>query len=604
MNNSIRVSYDTKSNIVSGDKLHEIQLNVLKDMANAILKSMGPAGSNTLILKGNNAASMVAEYSKDGNKIVSNIKYAGPIEMSIQTEVEQVTRSVEKIVGDGTSTAVVMAYLIFEKMIKNKDIDITRNPFQVMRNFKTVVEKIKAQILSHKRECTVDDIYSIALISTNGNTDVAGELRDIYDQYGMDVFIDVGASVDDNSYVKCYDGLVLDVGYSSNVYINTQEGTSRIANPRIYAFQDPVDTPEMSAFFETILVKNITRHIQTPTECIPTVIVAPRLSRDMSGLLRKLLSWLGQYSADDLTQKPPILVITNIAGISVNLFDNIAQLCGCKMISKYIDPAKQKEDQEKGLAPTLENVAEEWYGTADVVEADANTSRFINPSKMFVLDEEGQITTDENGDPVPSKDYLGVISFIEGEIKRLTETGETVGVIGGLKRQLNALKTNMVEYLVGGVAVSDRDSLRDLVEDAVLNCRSAAKNGVGFGANFEGYRATVETDNYDKNDRLVNYHQIISNAYMDMINRLYQTSGLSQAEVDAIVSDICTQCLQKDGKKNRGPYNIATNKFDGKVLTSIMSDVTILDIISKIITIMVTSNQALVQAPNLNTYTD
>ena len=42
-----------------------------------------------------------------------------------------------------------------------------------------------------------------------------------------------------------------------------------------------------------------------------------------------------------------------------------------------------------------------------------------------------------------------------------------------------------------------------------------------------------------------------------------------------------------------------TNKYDNKVLTSIESEPMILDTIAKIITIMFTANQAILQTPSL-----
>ena len=90
------------NNIVSGSELKEIQANVLRDLKEAIIHSMGPAGSNSLILRGSSDADIVAEYSKDGNKIIKSIKYQYPIEMAIKSEVENATRYIEKTVGDGT----------------------------------------------------------------------------------------------------------------------------------------------------------------------------------------------------------------------------------------------------------------------------------------------------------------------------------------------------------------------------------------------------------------------------------------------------------------------------------------------------------------------
>ena len=63
------------NNIVSGQKLKEVQSAVLNDLKDAIINSMGPAGSNSLILRGSSDVDIVAEYSKDGNKIIKSIKY-------------------------------------------------------------------------------------------------------------------------------------------------------------------------------------------------------------------------------------------------------------------------------------------------------------------------------------------------------------------------------------------------------------------------------------------------------------------------------------------------------------------------------------------------
>ena len=43
----------------------------------------------------------------------------------------------------------------------------------------------------------------------------------------------------------------------------------------------------------------------------------------------------------------------------------------------------------------------------------------------------------------------------------------------------------MAEYLIGGVTIADRDATKDLAEDAIKNCLSEAKYGVGNAANFD-----------------------------------------------------------------------------------------------------------------------
>lgn len=596
MNNII--GYDTdnlQSNIVGGDVLKKIQGTVLRDMKNAIISSMGPAKSNTLILTGNSSSNILAEYSKDGNKIVKNILYQNPIEMSIQTEIRNITSHIERVVGDGTSSAVVLSSLIFDQFVEN--MKNAKNPYKLMRDFAKAVENIKDDILSRKRECTIEDIYNISYIATNGNEDISNRLADVYKNYGMNVFIDVSASINENTYTKEYDGLTLEVGYSDPSYMNTNEGVSRIGNKktpaRIYAFQDPIDTPQMVSYFDKI-AKDVMQHIQDVGNAVPTVILAPCISRDMNGLMRKIISTLSSYKDEDRTQKPPFLVITNINGINNNHYHHIAQLCGCKMIAKYIDPDMERKDQEDGIAPTLDTILD-FCGYAEQVESDANGTKFIRPENMYEK-ENGNIKEDEDGMPILTTQYNSIIGFLSAELQRATTTGEHVGEAASIKRQINALKANMIEFFVGGVSISDRDSLRDLVEDAVLNCRSAAAYGVGYGANVEGFRSVagiLETmDKNNETDELYPYYEIIYKAYVEIMTILYGTV----IEDDEEISRTVLKSL------DNGPYNLTTEEFDGKVLTSIMSDITILDTISKIVSIMFTSNQALVQAPNLNMY--
>ena len=199
--NAARVVLNNKNkpvnNIINGIKLREVQKSVLRNLKDAIVHSMGPAGSNSLILRGNDDESIVAEYSKDGNKIIKNIKYQYPIEMAVKSEIENATRHIEKTVGDGTSSVVVMSSYIFDSLVEaDEQGKLPTSSAETVRLFKEAVSKISKKIRDKSKECTLDDIYNIALISSNNNKDLANQIRDIYDEYGMDVFIDVSASTD------------------------------------------------------------------------------------------------------------------------------------------------------------------------------------------------------------------------------------------------------------------------------------------------------------------------------------------------------------------------------------------------------------------------
>lgn len=594
------------NNIISGEKLRSVQSRVLQDLKNAIIHSMGPAGSNSLILRGSSDADIVAEYSKDGNRLIKHIKYQYPIEMAIKSEIENATRHIEKEVGDGTSSVVVMSSLIFDALCEYESQNkFSSNPYETMRLFKEVVDEISNKIRNLGRECTIDDIYNIAYISTNGNDEIAYQLEEIYKEYGMNVFIDVSASTNENTYVKSYNGVTIEAGYSDPAMINNIErGSARIRSTseflvHVYHFAEPIDTTEQLAYFQTIIENNIVeRRFGKRIPEIPTVILVPQISRDAQAYMRRIVQMLHQFGESAYSQKPQLLIVTNYAGLDENYVDHISTLCGCTPIKKYIDDKIQKQDQEKGLAPTLDNICE-FYGTAGEVEADFLTTKFVDPSLMYEKDEDGTIIHDNNGNPVLSKTYNNIVNFLESEYKSLSSQGGHAGALGALKRQLNAIKSNMVELFIGGISISDRDSLRDLVEDAVLNTRSAAKHGVGYGANTMGYYVTTKwleslKDNEEDPEKTIMI-SLINNAYKDIIKSLYSTIIKNESTLNSILNDI----VDHEGKPLNMCPEDSNNLYDGKVLTSIESEPAILNTIAKLITIMFTANQAILQAPNL-----
>ena len=185
----------------------------------------------------------------------------------------------------------------------------------------------------------------------------------------------------------------------------------------------------------------------------------------------------------------------------------------------------------------------------------------------------------------------------------------------------------MVDFYVGGIGIADRDSLRDSVEDAVLNCRSAAKEGVGYGANYEGLSALnklsieLESEMKTLDEKLNNEDTpdqekeeikksqydllirkgiltILLNAYTELGARLYfpYTDNIQQAV------NIVLQGLANENEEERCPFNLLTEQFDKKILTSIQTEPASLEAISKIISLLFDSNQFILPTPEYNIY--
>lgn len=559
------------SNIVKKDKLRKIQGQVLEEIKDALVQSYGPYGSNTLIYND----STLNKYTKDGHEILSGIQILNEIEASVQRDLVQITNNTVRKVGDGTTAATILSSIIFKTFT---ELEGKYTPYKLMRLFDTTVKEITKNIMERNRTFDFNTAYKIAMISTNGNEKISKEIASIYEKYGNEVYIDVTITTQDRNVIKVYDGLSMSEGLYNSAYMNIpKENKADIRDCHVYYFDDPVDTPEMMSLLNAIIDKNIFQPVKDKSKkVIPTVILTPHISRDMSTYIEQVEAVMTNCKGMD---KPPLIIINNI--FKTGNVEDIIKMCGCPPIKKYINVEQQKEDIKQGIAPTVKNV-EKFCGYCDEVVSTTKESKFINPKNMVVRDKDGNITgyTDE---------YKSLLDFLKTELERYKEDGEDAAKIGGMRRRINALKANMIEYVIGGISMADREALKCLVEDAVLNCRSAAEHGVGWGANFEGLIASNKVRNETEDEDIKLIATTIYESYVELITTLYKTMNLSDEKIESII-------------KAEEPYNMVTEEYDGNVLSSIMLDPVILDSINRLLTLLFTCNQFIVDDPLKNVY--
>lgn len=575
-----------RSNIVPQAITRDVQRQALKIIADAVALSFGPSGSTTAITKYNDQAmsTVSVSHTKDGHTIIKNLQFVNPIERSVQDLVTDMTRHIVKEIGDGTTSCAILASNLFNALC-TVVFDNPMCPSDIIQQFSRRIKEINKRILKRGWECTLENVYDICMISTNGNVEITKTLYEIYKKYGIGVYIDVGVSPESVNVVKEYEGMTLETGYADMCFINDRStGSARVSKPHVYFFQDPIDTPEMLRFLDIILKKNIMDPMKTvfsgrPSspqqaemehEVIPTVIICKKITPDASSFLETVVKVMNQRPGT-----VPLIVVSDIH--QEYLFEDISQMCGARVIKKYLDPVIQKQDQDAGLAPTEDNITE-FYGSCEEVRSDQYKTQFIRPAKMY------------NEDGTPSETYNMMLNYLSGRIEKAKAEGAGINEVATTKRRYNAFKGNMVDFLIGGVTLSDRDALKASVEDAVLNVRSAVTHGVGYGGNFMAF--SVIKDMLDE----PNWHndivlKMLYRAYYNMIKVLYENSFPGQ--FDEIVKNLFA---------NGCPLNIRTNEYDKKVLSSIESDVVILNTIDKILTLMYTTNQYLLPSPAIPVY--
>lgn len=610
------------TNVVEETKLRAAQLRGLKLFADTLKRTYGPMGGYTLwslqdISK--KASIILSNYTKDGLQVLKRVDCDKPIESILKEEIRTICTNVVKKIGDGTTSATILSYYIFRGLLALHKKGYKKR--EIIESFKYILAEGSKRIEENGHECTLDDIYNIAFTSTDGNKEIAEIIRDIYKESGMDVFIDVSASSTDNTIVKTYNSMVYDAGYLdpsfSNVEIKGKDLTDGFAgasacelnNLHVYVFESPIDTPNMINIVKLIFDKEIVeptrkanklynenKPIPDDVKPNPTLIISPRISRDANSYIDELVVSMTQISPE---KRPKFCMVTNLENDNQYLTD-IATLTGAKFIKKYIDPQTYEMDKKKNLAvkDNGSNILS-FAGTAEKAIIDSTTTRIINPKYMY--DENGEYTT-------LFKEY---IAKLEDILRTYQETKDDSVKIGRLKRRINILKSNMVDLYVGGIGSSDRVPLTDSVEDAVLNCRSAAAEGVGYGANYEGLRVFNKMDielqnkyNENKEDKKAEIDALVSSIVVRSYWRLVAAIYEPYFENETKALEMVRFMLAAEDHSYRKPFNIITEEFDDKVLTSIKTEPSILDSISRIVSILFNTNQFILPDPRFNIYKD
>lgn len=580
------------NNIVKKEVLREVQRNALATIAESMVTSFGPMGSDSQLcqdqaMNNKNADPFAVNiYSKDGHTILQSIKFDDIISDAVKSNLLSITTNQVKKIGDGTTSAGYMAYLVFDKLSKI-EADHKMPPRVLVSRFEKAVKLVQAEIKKRKQEFDAEAAYKIAYISSNGNQQVANDIKAIYDEFGTDVFIDVAPSLNQQTFVRKFNGLTLDTGYDNPAFINDYKANNCVIdNPRIYYFQDPVDNSEQLSFLISIIEHNIIKPYQEglSSEAKPTVIFTKHISKDITTQLNVILQFMNQFSKPEaVALKPKLLIVNNIH--QDEALDDLAVLCGCPPIVKFNDIKEQDRLQKEGKAPTIKNVCE-YYGVAKSVRSDSTSTVIIDPDLMY--DEEGKF----------SNQYEAMLGGLKSQLINSEENGEDLNVLGKLKKRINSLNSKSVEYFVGGITPSVRDALKYLVEDAVLNCRSASKDGVGYAANAEGYIAVTnildemkDSDLTKEGADLVEMLQVIKESYVDVITKLY-----SSFEYKETIEEI----LEKT--EEFGPMNVVTGVHDKNIISSIETDAAILECISRVVTLMITCAQCILPNSTYNKY--
>jgi chaperonin GroEL len=205
-------------------------------LANAVRITLGPRGRNVVLDKSYGPATI----TKDGVTVAKEIELSDRFHNMGAQLVKQVAVRTNEVVGDGTTTATVLAQAIFREGIRN--IAAGANAMAIRRGLERGQRVIATELL--KLAVPVEDkemIADVAAISANERP--VGELiAEVMEQVGRDgvITIEDGRGLDYETEIV--DGLQIDRGWVSPYFVtNPDRMEATLDDPYILITSQKID---------------------------------------------------------------------------------------------------------------------------------------------------------------------------------------------------------------------------------------------------------------------------------------------------------------------------------------------------------------------------
>ena len=480
------------NNNVITEEEYRLRINLLfEDVSNTLSKTLGPYGATSVLDKVGDVM-----LSKDGWQVLKKLAYMDEVQNTLLGLIVKIAHQVVMRVGDGSTTSVVGA----NQLLKQLD-DIAKKtnlrPKQLLDTLEEVVgdicDKIQEIAVPINKEGNLDEIYKLALVSTNGDSGIAEMIRTIYLETGNPA-IEFNKSKSNFTTYEVLKGYKLQfMTYIDRIFVNNDNGSCNVKKPIILMFNHKLEQD----YFESIIQPAIKVAINKGKRL---VVVAPyydsfllqRFARDLSLEFKATKSSTVVYTKASLMDDH-----------RADLFNDFAALCGCTIVNE-----STALDVLKG---ELEFKAEDYLG--EVEELD------IGEQSTFAT---GFFKKDEGMLEILEKDAISKYQ----DLHQAAENSSTITeALVNAKQRMSKLKGNMGIINVGGSTELAKLANYDLVEDAVKACESAYLFGVTPGQTIGIQTAIHELKEEDKyeNDRIKRmFLNAISNAYRDVTEILLE----------------------------------------------------------------------------------
>ena len=391
-------------------------------LADAVTVTMGPKGRYVALQRTFGAPTI----TNDGVSVAKEIELEDNIENMGAQLVKEVATKTNDTVGDGTTTATLLAQAIVNDGLRN--VAAGANPLAIRRGIDKAVNAAVAEMKKQAKPVeTKEQIASVGTISA-GDPEVGEKIAEAMEVVGKDGVITVEDSQTFDITIDTVEGMQFDKGYVSAYFVT--------------------DNDRMEAVMKDPYILITDQKISSVQDIMPVLEAVQRAGR---GLL---------IIAEDIDGEAlPTLVLNKIRGA--------LNVCAVK--------APGYGDRRKRI---LEDIAVLTGGQAALDELGVKvadiTADMLGTAKSVTISKDNTVVVGGAG----SKEAIDArIAQIKGEMENTTSDFDREK----LQERLAKLAGGVAVIKVGAATESELKEIKHRVEDALQATRAAVEEGIVAG---------------------------------------------------------------------------------------------------------------------------
>lgn len=470
----------TPKNLDFGSEGQKKLIRGITKMANAVKSTLGPSGNTVLIESPHHTHGITV--TKDGVTVAKSIDLLDPVENLAVRMMREAADRTATSAGDGTTTSIVLTEALVTNGISmlNDNPDVSR--VDVFRHMVSLTDDVVASLKKKSKKVTKQRLLDVATISANNDKEIGKIIAGVHTEVGENGIVTVEKSMTSDTYSEVTNGVKVDRGYTSPMFINNHKRDECIMED-VYIL---VSDAEISNILQ---IENVLKPIIQGGKKL--LIVAPASTNVVNTLaanvMKSKLSMCNVappnfgYKQHELMQDIALSVgatyFSEKTGDDLSLI-NFSDLGHASKVIVGRDSAVILKDDDSNNAEIEERVAELW------VQHDNNPHK---QEKEFIL-------------------------------TRIASLTGGIGVI-----------------YVGGNTDLEQKELFDRVDDAVCAVRSAMEEGIlpgsGVALHDECERLLSAKDSDISSSKKIAY-AILSCALLSPMTQIFNNAGLTHETVD------------------------------------------------------------------------